>query len=91
MRALFLSGEAQELMLGDGYTYVRAPMPEDSGFDFVNIGVKIENGAPVGIAYAFPGSFAAEPPEGLEGYVWRGGAADGWWVLYANPETGEAL
>ena len=91
LRALFLSGEAQELMLGDGYTYIRAPMPEDSGFDFVNIGVKIENGAPVGIAYAFPGSFAAEPPEGLEGYVWRGGAADGWWVLYTNPETGEAL
>lgn len=90
VRALFLNGETAELMLGDGYTYVRAPMPEDAGFDFVNIGVKIKNGAPVGIAYAFPGTFAAEPPEGLEGYVWRGGAADGWWVLYADPETGEA-
>ena len=29
--------------------------------------------------------------DALYRYVWRGGAADGWWVLYANPETGEAL
>lgn len=91
VRALFLNEEPEELMLGDGYSYVRAPAPEDSEFAFMNIGVKLENGAPVGIAYAFPGSYSAQPPEGLEDYVWNGGAADGWWVLYADPETGEKL
>ena len=29
--------------------------------------------------------------DGLEDYAWNGGAADGWWVLYADPETGEKL
>ena len=91
IRTLFLSEEPEELMLGDGYSYVRAPMPEGSEFAFMNIGVKLENGAPTGIAYAFPGSYSAQPPEGLEDYVWNGGAADGWWVLYADPETGEKL
>ncbi len=91
IRTLFLSEEPEELMLGDGYSYVRAPMPEGSEFAFMNIGVKLENGAPAGIAYAFPGSYSAQPPEGLEDYVWNGGAADGWWVLYADPETGEKL
>ena len=91
IRTLFLSEEPEELMLGDGYSYVRAPMPEGSEFAFMNIGVKLENGAPTGIAYAFPGSYSAQPPEGLEDYAWNGGAADGWWVLYADPETGEKL
>ena len=67
IRTLFLSEEPEELMLGDGYSYVRAPMPEGSEFAFMNIGVKLENGAPVGIAYAFPGSYSADGAPGAAG------------------------
>ena len=89
LRGLFAGQPADELMLGDGYTYVRAPMPASSGYDRVEIGVHIKDGAPDSIAYALPAHFSPEPPPGLEDYVWRGGAAEGWWTIRTDPETGE--
>ena len=64
----------------DGYLYVEAPMPEESGYDSVRIGVHPENGVPESVAYALPGRFSAEPPEGLEDYEWSGDGERGWWV-----------
>lgn len=91
LRTLFAESPKQEWMLNDGFTYIRAPMPENSGYAHVNIGVKTENGVPVAIAYALPDHFAEQPPAGLEGYQWKGGAAEGWWVIYTDAETGRPL
>ena len=77
LRELFARQPAQELMLGDGYTYVRAPMPAGSGYDHVEIGVRVRDGAPDSVAYALPSRFSPEPPPGLEDYVWRGGSGRG--------------
>lgn len=91
VRRLFAGLPISELMLNDGYTYVRAPMPAGSGYDHVNIGVRAENGRPASVAYALPSRFSPEPPPGMEGYRWHGGAAEGWWIIRTDAETGEML
>lgn len=48
------------------------------------VGLRAENGAPRSVAYAIPGEFSEQPPEGLEGYRWR----DGWWIAVADAESG---
>ena len=75
----------------DGYLYVEAPMPEESGYDSVRIGVHPENGVPESVAYALPGRFSAEPPEGLEDYEWSGDGERGWWVAYLDAASGRRL
>ena len=75
----------------DGYLYVEAPMPEESGYDSVRIGVHPENGVPESVAYALPGHFSAEPPEGLEDYEWSGDGERGWWVAYLDAASGHRL
>ena len=75
----------------DGYLYVEAPMPEESGYDSVRIGVRPENGVPESVAYALPGRFSAEPPEGLEDYEWSGDGERGWWVAYLDAASGHRL
>lgn len=91
VRAYFASRPAKELMLGDGFTYVSAPMPPESGYDHVEIGLKTENAIPVEVAYALPSKYSTEPPHGLENYAWKGGSADGWWVIYTDSYTGERI
>lgn len=81
----------KELMPGDGYTYVSAPMPAGSGYDHVEVGIRAEDGVPISVAYALPSRFTPEPPPGLEDYVWKGGAADGWWVIETDNYTGERM
>ena len=75
----------------DGYLYVEAPMPEESGYDSLRIGVHPENGVPESVAYALPGRFSAEPPEGLEDYEWSGDGERGWWVAYLDAASGRRL
>lgn len=91
VRKLFEERPVSELMLNDGYTYVRAEMPEGSGYDHVNVGVRMKGGKPESVAYALPSRYSPEPPPGMEGYRWKGGAAEGWWVIRTDAETGEAL
>ena len=91
LRPLFLTQPARELMLGDGHTYVRAPMPEGSGYSHVDVGVRMKNGVPDSITYALPSRYSPEPPPGLEDYLWQGGASEGWWMLRTDPATGEKL
>lgn len=90
VRAYFAQ-PAKELMLGDGYIYVTAPMPAGSGYDHVEVGLKAQEGVPVSVAYALPSRFTPEPPPGLEDYTWKGGAADGWWVIETDNYTGERI
>ena len=81
VRALFERSEPMEDPPLAGYVFVREDMPEGSSFDYVAVGVRAENGVPVRLAYAFPGTYAPAPPEGLEGCAWFGGA-QGWWVRF---------
>jgi len=91
VRSIFAGQPADELMLNDGYTYVRAPMPEGSGYSYCNIGVCVKDGVPASVSYALPSRYSPEPPPGLEDYVWQGGAADGWWTIRTDVQTGEKL
>ena len=91
IRALFAQQPARELMLGDGCTYVSEPMPADSGYDHVEVGVRVRDGALECVAYALPSRYSPEPPPGLEDYRWQGGASEGWWTVYTDPATGEVL
>lgn len=91
VRKYFAAHPPKELMLGDGYTYVSAPMPKGSGYDHVEVGLKLEQGIPVTVAYALPSRFTPEPPPGLENYTWKGGSADGWWTIETDAYTGERL
>jgi len=91
VRKYFAVQPAKELMLGDNYTYVAAPMPEGSGYPEIAVGLRTEKGIPVAIAYALPAKFTREPPAGLENYVWKGGSADGWWTIETDAYTGERL
>ena len=91
LRGLFIESPAVELMLGDGHVYIEASMPEGSGYENVFIGVRTQDGEPISVAYALPARYTPEPPPGLEDYIWKGGAAEGWWVLYADPATGDPV
>ncbi len=75
----------------DGYLYVEAPMSEESGYDSLRIGVRPENGVPESVAYALPGRFSAEPPEGLEDYEWSGDGERGWWIAYLDAASGRRI
>lgn len=91
VREYFASQPVKEMMLGDGFTYVSAPMPEGSGYDHIAVGLKVQDGIPAEVSYALPSKYSAAPPQGLENYAWKGGAADGWWVIYTDSYTGERL
>ena len=84
LRRLFVTQAPADVALGDGYTYVRAPMPEGCGFDACYIGLRAENGMVESIRYALPGPRAAEPPAGMEHYEWTA-AGGGHWVLTVPP------
>ena len=90
LRSLFQSQPAEEMPFEDGYVYVRAPMPAGSGFDDCMIGLHVTDGKVDAVRYALPARFSAEPPAGLEDYIWMGGPTEGWWVLTADPQTGAA-
>ena len=51
----------------------------------------MQDGIPAEVAYALPSKYSSVPPQGLENYAWKGGAADGWWVIYTDSYTGERL
>ncbi len=63
-RSLFAASEPMEEPPLAGYVFVRESMPNGSGYPFVAIGVRVEDGVPARLVYAFPGAYAAEPPAG---------------------------
>ena len=52
--------------------------------DSCMIGLRCENGLPARVCYALPSAYSHEPPVGLEGYVWRGDHANGYWIICEN-------
>lgn len=91
VRPLFASESPFQPFAAGDYVFVRAPMPADSGYAECAIGLQAPEGKPTSICYALPGRAAPEPPPGLEGYVWRGGAGAGWWAIFLDAATGEEL
>ena len=70
LRRSFATQPAAEDAPADGYVYVRAPMPEASGYRESFAGLKAENGRITAMRYALPGRRAPEPPPGLEACRW---------------------
>ena len=89
LRPAFATQSATDGPLLDGFTYIRAPLPQGCGFPACLIGLRAENGTPVAVRYAVPGRYAPLPPEGLEAYRWIGGPGEGYWLLTADAATGE--
>ena len=82
VRALLASGERMEEPPLAGYVFVRAPLADGGDFPYVAVGVRVEDGQPTRLAYAFPGVRTPLPPEGLEDCLWLGGE-EGWWLRFA--------
>ena len=82
VRALLASGERMEEPPLAGYVFVRAPLADGGDFPYVAVGVRVEDGQPTRLAYAFPGVRTSLPPEGLEDCLWLGGE-EGWWLRFA--------
>ena len=91
IRELFATHPAETLPFDDDFVYVRAPMPEGSGYPYVMIGIETDDGRVEEVRFALPGAFSPEPPAGLDGYVWQGGPSGGWWVLTVDPRTGNPI
>ncbi len=84
LRALFMELPACVPFDADGYTFVRAPLP-GSGKAYSLVGVRVEDEQPTSVCYGIPGTFAPEPPAGLDGYMWRGeGVSAGGWCLWTR-------
>ena len=88
LRALFQQLPACQAFPADGYTFVCAPLP-GNGRAHSLVGVRVEDERPVAVCYGIPGTFALEPPPGLDGYMWRGDGSSGWWVIFIDALTGE--
>ena len=71
-----------------GFVFVRAPM---AGGGSCAVGIKCEGGLPAEVMYLIPGRYAAVPPAGLEGYVWREGEGGGFWAARQDAYTGAML
>ena len=80
LRRLFATQAPLEDAPDGEHVYVRAPMPEKSGFDACLVGLRTEDGAPVRLRYALPARRSPEPPPGLDGYRWLGDGESGWWI-----------
>ena len=70
LRRSFATQPAADDAPADGYVYVRAPMPDASGYRESFAGLKAENGRITAMRYALPGRRAPEPPPGLEACRW---------------------
>ncbi len=86
LRELFRRGERVEEEIVQGYSFVRAAMPEKSGYAYVAIGLRCEDGRPTSVCYALPAPYSPEPPAGLADYEWVGQGNAGWWVKCINAE-----
>ncbi len=81
LRSLFFSREVIIPFEADGYIFIQAPLPEETGMDSCAIGLLCGDGKPTSVCYAIPASYTPEPPPGLEGYVWRGDQSHGYWTI----------
>ncbi len=89
LRALFMELPACVPFDADGYTFVRAPLP-GSGRPIHWWVCGWRTSSRLGLL-RLPGTFAPEPPAGLDGYMWRGEGVSGWWVVFVDAVTGEEV
>ncbi len=80
LRRLFYTSEAIVPFETDGYVFIRAPLPEETGCSSCLIGLRCEKGSLSQVCYAIPALYSPEPPAGLEGYEWRGDRVRGYWI-----------
>ena len=81
LRRWFATLPPADAPLGDGFTYIYAPMPGGSGYPGSLAGLKAGDGRVVALRYALPARRAPEPPAGLEDSRWVGvGGEEGYWV-----------
>lgn len=80
LRPLFIYSPSLKNPPDDDFVYIASPMPDESGYPYVAVGIRVENGEPVSLRYALPSRWTAEPPAGLEEYAWVGDRNRGWWV-----------
>ena len=64
----------------DGFIFVRVPVPCTYGPVRAAIGLRREDDRITGVCYAVSGSRQAEPPAGMEDYVWTDCPTGGWWI-----------
>ena len=91
LREMFRTNPPAQPCPNDGFVYISAPMPADSGYAEVLTGILAENGEPAAVSYALPAAWTEEPPAGLEGYVWEGDQNRGWWTSKCDLRTGTPL
>jgi len=91
LRALFDGDWIEAPFDAPGYVFARAPMAAEGGMSYCAIGVRPDMGLPQTVCYAIPSTFSIEPPPGMEGYSWQGGAREGFWVIWQDVNTGEAV
>ncbi len=80
LHRLFFSQEAVVPFEAAGYVFIRAPLYGVENTASCLVGLYCEDGVPARVCYAIPADYTAEPPAGLEGYVWRGSRTRGYWV-----------
>lgn len=85
LREVFASSRPIELSVQPDHVFVESAHAPDC--PDCAVGIRAKDGMPVSVAYAIPGEYAQQPPEGLEGYAWK----DGYWVVVADAQTGEYL
>jgi len=82
LRSAFASSPPVFLPAMPGYVFIRAfhsaACPECA------VGIRAENGRPVGAAWAIPGGKSDKPAQGLEGYEWK----EGWWISQTDAGSG---
>ena len=79
LRGLFASTNASHPFEAEGFRLIEVPLAIPGAQKCV-VGVSASDGQPDRVLYGVPGQYAAEPPEGLEDYEWRGGSGEGYWV-----------
>ena len=79
LRPLFQKNRAETPFEAKGFALIKTPAAAP-GVDHCVVGISAANGRPERVLYGVPGQYAPAPPQGLEGYEWRGGQDGGYWI-----------
>ena len=91
LRPLFKREAAYTPFESEGFVFIRAPMPTESGISFCAAGIHVEDGKPTVVCFGIPAVRDVEPPPGLSSYLWRGDGQSGYWVIWQDAMTGETV
>ena len=80
LKALFAQSPPLQDAPDDGFVYISTPLPRESPYAFLAVGLRMGSGEPAAVRYALPAPYTPEPPAGLEEYTWVGNSNKGWWV-----------